>query len=31
MRNHPATDRRSKAPVMAAIVPETGANYYRVS
>jgi hypothetical protein len=30
-RNHPATDRRSKALVMAAIVPENGRSYYKAS
>jgi hypothetical protein len=30
-RNHPATDRRSKALVMAAIVPHNGTNYYNAS
>ena len=30
-RNQPATDRRSNALVMAAIVPENDASYYRAS
>ena len=30
-RNQPPADRRSKALVMAAIVPETGASYYIAS